>query len=45
MCIDDLRERTSSLQIVKSIQRPLAALDEEVGLNPDRSVGERHLQT
>ncbi len=37
-----VRERTSSLQIVRPFQRPLAALDEEAGLNPDRGVGERN---
>jgi hypothetical protein len=37
--------RTSSLQIVKSIQRLRVALDEQVGLNPDRNVSERSLES
>ena len=40
-----VRERTSSLEIVKSIQRLPLALDEQVGLNPDRNIGERNLES
>src|SRR5260370_35813604 len=40
-----VRERTSSLEIVKSIQRLPLALDEQVGLNPARNSGASNLES